>query len=198
MILNCLIRKEIKYFFIILITACFGVRHLQIVLLFFGLTVAYAMRVNLSVAIVAMTDDDRPNENVDYFMWKESTQSLILSSFFWGYVITQIPAGQLVEKYGAKMLLLFALTICSTLNILVPLCASFGGWKVITSSTCFKILNLSIFSFSLFVLYAFVKVSVKDSFSPQLTPYSQNGLQFQKEQNFVHTHMLVHNLEQLS
>lgn len=93
------------------------------------------MRVNLSVAIVAMTDDDRPNENVDYFMWKESTQSLVLSSFFWGYVITQIPAGQLVEKFGAKFLLLVALTICATLNICIPLCASYGGWKV----TIFKI-----------------------------------------------------------
>jgi len=33
-----------------------GVRHFQVLLLFFALTVAYGCRVNLSVAVVAMTD----------------------------------------------------------------------------------------------------------------------------------------------
>lgn len=35
----------------------FGVRHVQAFLVFLGLTLAYALRVNLSVAIVAMTDN---------------------------------------------------------------------------------------------------------------------------------------------
>lgn len=39
----------------------FGVRHLQTFLLFLGLTLAYAMRVNLSVAIVAITDKHAAN-----------------------------------------------------------------------------------------------------------------------------------------
>lgn len=39
----------------------FGVRHLQALLLFLGLTLAYAMRVNLSVAIVAITDKKAAN-----------------------------------------------------------------------------------------------------------------------------------------
>lgn len=39
----------------------FGVRHLQAFLLFLGLTLAYAMRVNLSVAIVAITDKHAAN-----------------------------------------------------------------------------------------------------------------------------------------
>lgn len=39
----------------------FGVRHLQALLLFMGLTLAYAMRVNLSVAIVAITDKHAAN-----------------------------------------------------------------------------------------------------------------------------------------
>jgi len=40
-----------------------GVRHLQVFLLFFALTVAYALRVNLSVAVVAMTDAASVNPN---------------------------------------------------------------------------------------------------------------------------------------
>ena len=36
------------------------------------------------------------------FEWSEELQGIILSSFFWGYVITHIPGGLLSEKYGGK------------------------------------------------------------------------------------------------
>lgn len=38
--------------------AFYGVRHTQVILLFVMLVIAYGMRVNLSVAIVAMTDPE--------------------------------------------------------------------------------------------------------------------------------------------
>lgn len=44
--------------------ACFGVRHIQAVMLFFALVLAYGMRVNMSMAIVAMTDSN--NEDVRF------------------------------------------------------------------------------------------------------------------------------------
>lgn len=40
-------------------------RHVQCLLVFCGLAVAYALRVNLSVAIVAMTDKNSTNPNFD-------------------------------------------------------------------------------------------------------------------------------------
>lgn len=48
-----------------LASGIFGVRHLQAFLLFLGLTLAYAMRVNLSVAIVAITDRHAANPEFD-------------------------------------------------------------------------------------------------------------------------------------
>lgn len=108
----------------------FGIRHVQCLLLFFGLTVGYALRVNLSVAIVAMVDKTG-SSTFDHFDWNEQTQSVILSSFFWGYVVTQIPAGQLAQRVGAKVLLLFSLGICSALAILTPLFAHIGGEKLV-------------------------------------------------------------------
>ncbi|XP_062548326.1 putative inorganic phosphate cotransporter isoform X3 [Armigeres subalbatus] len=108
----------------------FGIRHVQTLLLFFGLTVAYALRVNLSVAIVAMVDKNS-SSTFDHFDWSEQTKSVILSSFFWGYVVTQIPAGQLAQRVGAKVLLLFSLGICSTLAVLTPLFAHIGGDKLV-------------------------------------------------------------------
>lgn len=112
-------------------SSVFGVRHLQCLQLFFCLTVAYALRVNLSVAIVAMTDKNATNPDFEEYQWDEKTKSLILSSFFWGYVVTQVPAGQMAQIFGAKILLFFGILICSLLNVLTPWCASVGGWQVI-------------------------------------------------------------------
>ncbi|EDW02611.1 GH19794 [Drosophila grimshawi] len=109
-----------------------GVRHLQTFLLFLALTVAYAQRVNLSVAVVAMTDGEI-NSNFPEYHWPEKTKSLLLSSFFWGYVVTQVPSGQLARKFGGKITLFTGLAICSVLNLLTPLCALWGGWEVVSA-----------------------------------------------------------------
>lgn len=111
----------------------FGVRHLQTFFLFLCLTIAYAMRVNLSVAIIAMVDRNATNPNFEEYQWNENTQSVILSSFFWGYIFTQIPAGKLAQRYGGKMMLTFTMSICSALNILMPFGAKWGDWKVVVA-----------------------------------------------------------------
>ncbi|XP_023177805.2 putative inorganic phosphate cotransporter isoform X2 [Drosophila hydei] len=108
-----------------------GVRHWQTFLFFFALTVAYAQRVNLSVAIVAMTDAEAANPNFPEYDWAEKTKSLILSSFFWGYVITQVPSGQLARKFGGKITLLVGLSVCSVLNLLTPVFADWGSWQLV-------------------------------------------------------------------
>ena len=51
------------------------------------------MRVNLSVAIVYMVKDPGMS-------WHESQQGIILGMFFYGYVLTQLPGGRLVEIIG--------------------------------------------------------------------------------------------------
>ncbi|KRF79997.1 putative inorganic phosphate cotransporter isoform X1 [Drosophila virilis] len=108
-----------------------GIRHLQTFLFFFALAVAYAQRVNLSVAVVAMTDAAEANPHFPEYKWPEKTKSLLLSSFFWGYVLTQVPSGQLARKFGGKITLLTGLSICSVLNILTPLFAKLGGWQLV-------------------------------------------------------------------
>ncbi|XP_030377028.1 putative inorganic phosphate cotransporter [Scaptodrosophila lebanonensis] len=109
----------------------FGVRHLQCILAFFGLAVAYSLRVNLSVAIVAMTDRNASNPNFPEFDWDESVKSYLLSSFFWGYVVTQVPGGYLSAIYGAKYMLFWGLIICSCLALLTPFCAMIGDWQLL-------------------------------------------------------------------
>ena len=60
---------------------------------FLGFANVYAMRVNLSVAIVYMVKDPG-------MTWHESQQGIILGMFFYGYVLTQLPGGRLAEIIG--------------------------------------------------------------------------------------------------
>ncbi|XP_017297933.1 putative inorganic phosphate cotransporter [Diaphorina citri] len=96
-------------------------------MMFLGLLVAYALRVNLSVGIVAMTDKNNANVDFPELPWDESIKSTILSSFFWGYLVMQIPAGMMSEKWGAKWLLAGSLGFCGVCTLLTPLAAIEGG-----------------------------------------------------------------------
>jgi len=57
------------------------VRHWQAVLLFVGMMINYFQRVNISAAIVPMTQS---TAGAPFYTWDTSDKSLILSSFFWG------------------------------------------------------------------------------------------------------------------
>ncbi|XP_049956052.1 putative inorganic phosphate cotransporter isoform X1 [Schistocerca serialis cubense] len=60
------------------------------------------------------------------FVWDTTLQGYILSSFFYGYVITQIPFGILSKKYGAKLFLGVGMLINSVFGLLVPVAARHG------------------------------------------------------------------------
>lgn len=51
------------------------------------------------------------------------TQSIVLSSFFWGYIVLQIPAGELSARIGGKILIIFAITTNAVMSILTPFSA---------------------------------------------------------------------------
>lgn len=70
--------------------------------------------------------------NEGSFLWSTSQQGYVLSSFFYGYVITQIPFGILSKKYGAKYFLGVGMLINSVFGFLVPLSANFGIVSLIT------------------------------------------------------------------
>ncbi|KAJ8923273.1 hypothetical protein NQ315_001830 [Exocentrus adspersus] len=105
-----------------------GIRHIIATLLFLLLTIAYGMRVNLSVAIVAMTDNST-SQNPDIPTYDWDNKSVILSSFFWGYIWLQIFAGQWGRTYGTKWLLVGSMFINSTACMLIPVLSdSFGSY----------------------------------------------------------------------
>ncbi|XP_046688004.1 sialin-like [Homalodisca vitripennis] len=105
-----------------------GARHWQAVMTFFCLLLSYCLRVNLSVAIVAMTDTRDSRPDVTILPWDIAQKGVILSSMFWGYCILQIPAGHLSRIIGPKYLLFWAMVVCSSATILGPFIALQCDW----------------------------------------------------------------------
>ncbi|XP_042865549.1 putative inorganic phosphate cotransporter [Penaeus japonicus] len=122
---------------------CFGARHVLALMGFLGFANVYAMRVNLSVAIVAMvnntaiphvnkTESDacpvpsgnqtEPSQDGE-FVWTEYEQGLILGSFFWGYVLTNMLGGRLGEVFGGKLVFGFGVLVTAILTLLTPVVA---------------------------------------------------------------------------
>ncbi|EGW04002.1 Vesicular glutamate transporter 1 [Cricetulus griseus] len=54
------------------------------------------------------------------FNWDPETVGLIHGSFFWGYIVTQIPGGFICQKFAANRVFGFAIVATSTLNMLIP------------------------------------------------------------------------------
>ncbi|KAL7743888.1 hypothetical protein ACLKA6_003115 [Drosophila palustris] len=132
-------------------------RHIFGLMGFLGFAVVYAMRVNLSVAIVAMVNRTdvphsasdsasdfaldlandtcplppvKPNKTTLHsnwqpgeFQWDEATQGLVLGSFFYGYVLTQVPGGRMAELLGGKRIYGYGVLITAIFTLLTPLAA---------------------------------------------------------------------------
>ncbi|XP_026734517.1 putative inorganic phosphate cotransporter [Trichoplusia ni] len=106
-----------------------GVRHGMACLMFFATTVSYATRVSMSVGIVAMTSNN--SHGFPVFDWSRSTQDTILSSFFWGYIVLQIPAGWIAGRFGGKYLMLISMATTGVINLVLPIAAIKGDYVAV-------------------------------------------------------------------
>ena len=102
----------------------FGVRHEMVCLMLSGIIVVYTLRVNMSVAAPSMREE---------LGWTETEKGVVLSAFYWGYALGQIPASRLAYTYGAKWMFGLSVLIPSLLTILVPLASrhSYEGALII-------------------------------------------------------------------
>ncbi|XP_062319477.1 sialin [Osmerus eperlanus] len=131
--------------------ACGSSRYGLALLSSYGFFVAYALRVNLSVAMVDMLNNtdasgntsssvcpahsspERPQHNhkASVYDWDSETQGWILGSFFYGYILTQVPGGYLARKYGAKWLLGLGILGTVIFTLLTPVAADLGAGYLI-------------------------------------------------------------------
>ncbi|XP_067947009.1 sialin-like [Watersipora subatra] len=119
-------------------------------------TILYALRVNMGVAIVCMvkpanvsnaqksipkecmapvTNFTSAHQEVGGDIeWDKDLQGWVLSSFFYGYIVTQIPGGYLSGRFGGKRVLLVGYIINGLVTILTPLAARYDGKNYTTSA----------------------------------------------------------------
>ena len=86
----------------------------MVLLCFFSTFICYIDRVNISVAIIPMAEQ---------FGWSDTQRGLVLSSFFVGYLVTQVLGGWLAAKLGGKAVLGFGALWWSLFTLLTPLSA---------------------------------------------------------------------------
>ncbi|XP_065213583.1 putative inorganic phosphate cotransporter isoform X2 [Planococcus citri] len=122
-----------------------------------GVMVAYMMRACLSIAITRMVVPIPPSTNqsippedvcpgtdnivvvdhsswktqVGQFEWSETTQGVILSAFYYGYILTHIPGGLLAQKFGGKHTLGFGILSTALFTLLTPIVAYQGSTALI-------------------------------------------------------------------
>jgi len=107
---------------------CFPKRYFVALMTFMGFALVYMLRVNLSVAIVDMVQNKtRTHSNGTVYLtepeydWDSATRGIVLSSFFYGYIFTQIPGGYLAIKFGGKITLGLGVLVPALLTLITPL-----------------------------------------------------------------------------
>ena len=92
-------------------------RYTIIILAALAVFICYMDRVIISIAIIPMASD---------FDWSPEQQGRVLSSFFVGYLLTQVAGGWLAERYGGKVVLGTGVVFWSLFTMLTPVAAAGG------------------------------------------------------------------------
>ncbi|XP_076068347.1 sialin-like [Oratosquilla oratoria] len=123
-----------------------GARHTLALMGVFGFASVYSMRVNLSVAIVAMVksgnntkndssnicpaadgDDEEASDEIEgEFEWDENVQGLMLGAFYYGYVLTNVLGGRAAEYFGGKKVFGLGIVLTGLFTVVSPVCARVG------------------------------------------------------------------------
>ncbi|XP_059381183.1 vesicular glutamate transporter 1 [Carassius carassius] len=107
---------------------CFGLprRYIIAILSGLGFCISFGIRCNLGVAVVSMVNnhtvykEGKPYIVKAQFTWDPETVGMIHGSFFWGYIVTQIPGGFICQKFAANRVFGFAVVATSVLNMMIP------------------------------------------------------------------------------
>ncbi|XP_056638287.1 sialin [Diorhabda sublineata] len=107
---------------------CRQVLNIMVIL---GFMFNYMLRVNLTIAVVDMVIPTNATEETrmklmeqNKFNWTTSQKNEVLGSFFWGYILTEIPGGRMAEIVGARKVFGGGMLLASLLTILTPVAST--------------------------------------------------------------------------
>lgn len=87
-------------------------------ILLLGTCLLYCARVTMPVCTVAMSQD---------FGWNKKEAGIVLSSFFWGYCLTQVVGGHLGDRIGGEKVILLSASAWGFITVTTPLLAHLGS-----------------------------------------------------------------------
>ncbi|XP_076786501.1 voltage-gated purine nucleotide uniporter SLC17A9 isoform X2 [Arvicanthis niloticus] len=87
-------------------------------MLLLGTCLLYCTRVTMPVCTVAMSQD---------FGWNKKEAGIVLSSFFWGYCLTQVVGGHLGDRIGGEKVILLSASAWGFITVTTPLLAHLGS-----------------------------------------------------------------------
>ncbi|CAN1282448.1 Probable anion transporter 4, chloroplastic [Linum perenne] len=93
-----------------------------VAMLALALALCNADRVVMSVAIVPLSLSNG---------WSRSFSGIVQSSFLWGYLISPIPGGTLVDYYGGKVVMGWGVALWSLATFLTPWAAETSLWALL-------------------------------------------------------------------
>ena len=82
-----------------------------VVTLFFGAMMLFSVRTIMSVCALEISKE---------FNYDKTQMATLLSSFFYGYPVTQIPGGYLSDRLGGDLIIFYASLFWSSLTFLLP------------------------------------------------------------------------------
>lgn len=87
-----------------------------------ALSLCNADRVVMSVAIVPLSKAHG---------WSQSFAGIVQSSFLWGYLMSPIVGGALVDYYGGKLVMAWGVALWSVATFLTPWAAETSLWSLL-------------------------------------------------------------------
>ncbi|XP_019492772.1 PREDICTED: solute carrier family 17 member 9 isoform X2 [Hipposideros armiger] len=90
--------------------------------LLLGTCLLYCARVSMPVCTVSMSQD---------FGWNKKEAGIVLSSFFWGYCLTQVVGGHLGDRIGGEKVILLSASAWGFITAATPLLAHLGSAQLV-------------------------------------------------------------------
>ncbi|XP_021528132.1 voltage-gated purine nucleotide uniporter SLC17A9 isoform X3 [Aotus nancymaae] len=86
--------------------------------LLLGTCLLYCARASMPICTVSMSQD---------FGWNKKEAGIVLSSFFWGYCLTQVVGGHLGDRIGGEKVILLSASAWGSITAVTPLLAHLGS-----------------------------------------------------------------------
>eukprot|EP00794_Sanderia_malayensis_P006156 gene6156-6863_t len=87
------------------------------ILLFIGCVLVYSVRTSMSIAVTSISNE---------LGWNKQVSGMVLSSFFAGYVTTNILGGYLADRFLGERIMFYGAVLWATMNTIVPIVAKYA------------------------------------------------------------------------